>query len=316
MKPLKKSASIMVLTVILMCCVASFIFDIAFLHPASWVIAFKIVLCTIQCTLMALVIRHLAIKDCNKANSPNGDKTTRFKRKEKNALEAKMLETQSEIAALQSQINPHFLYNTLETIRGKALLHDATEIADMIEVLARLFRYNISRNKESATLSDELENARNCISIYNYRFRNRFHLVEELDDIDAIKSKLILPVLTLQPIVENAIHHGLEKKLGEGRIVMRSFQTQSKFIIQIEDDGVGMDEATVAEIRNRLMSGEGADTTRNKDQKSSGIALLNVHKRLQLFFGKDYGLNIVSSKNIGTLVELAVPIIHLGEKMK
>lgn len=222
-------------------------------------------------------------------------------------LAARMLETQSEIMALQNQINPHFLYNTLETIRGKSLSHGDTEVADMIEVLARLFRYNISRNDEKASLADELENARNCISIHNYRFRNRFRLEESIQEIDAVQEQFFLPILTLQPIVENAIHHGLEPKRGTGTIYIRGFLTESKLVLEVEDNGIGMSDDAVRELRACLQTITASSVSRQRHAQSSGIALINVQRRLQLLFGQAYGLDVISKEHVGTTVRLVLP---------
>ena len=155
-------------------------------------------------------------------------------------LASEMLKTQAQMNSLQSQINPHFLYNTLESIRSKALLRDEEEIATMIETLARLFRYNISQRNTESSILDELENVKNYVRIQNYRFRDKFTLKLELDDLGELPENYMMPTLTLQPIVENAIHHGLEPKISPGTILIRGFLTQSKLILQIRDDGVGM----------------------------------------------------------------------------
>ncbi len=223
----------------------------------------------------------------------------------------KVLEAQAQMDSLQSQINPHFLYNTLESIRSKALLHDEEEIATMTETLARLFRYNISRNGAEASILDELENVKNYIRIQNYRFRDKFTLRLELEDLGDLPGNYMLPVLTLQPIVENAIHHGLEPKIGPGTILIRGFRTQSKLILQIRDDGVGIPPKKLDGLRARLLHPGAAEDEGREEEKSSrrgaGIALKNVHQRLQLFFGPDYGLEITSAAGAGTQIELCMP---------
>jgi len=231
---------------------------------------------------------------------------SRCKHEPGNHLAQQMLRTQAEIAALQSQINPHFLYNTLETIRGKALLHDDEELAEMIEVLARLFRYNISRHEECATLSEELENVRDCVKIYNFRFDGRFQLIELYEDMDEETEQYLLPVLTLQPFVENAIRHGLEPQMGIGTLLLRVFKTQSNLVIQIQDDGIGMDENALKELLSRLKEPD-APHRKSGTAQSSGIALVNVHQRIQLMFGAIYGVDVVSSPDWGTRVELTLP---------
>lgn len=171
-------------------------------------------------------------------------------------LASEMLKTQAQMNSLQSQINPHFLYNTLESIRSKALLRDEEEIATMIETLARLFRYNISQRNTESSILDELENVKNYVRIQNYRFRDKFTLKLELDDLGELPENYMMPTLTLQPIVENAIHHGLEPKISPGTILIRGFLTQSKLILQIRDDGVGMSSDQLDTLRARLFQSD------------------------------------------------------------
>ena len=206
-------------------------------------------------------------------------------------LASEMLKTQAQMNSLQSQINPHFLYNTLESIRSKALLRDEEEIATMIETLARLFRYNISQRNTESSILDELENVKNYVRIQNYRFRDKF-------------------TLKLQPIVENAIHHGLEPKISPGTILIRGFLTQSKLILQIRDDGVGMSSDQLDALRARLFQSDDLVPVQKEGEGArhgAGIALKNVHQRLQLFFGPAYGLEITSAAGIGTQIELCMP---------
>lgn len=236
----------------------------------------------------------------------NDGEISRLDRQE---LTRQMLEAQAQMASLQSQINPHFLYNTLESIRSKALIHDEYEIADMVEALAHLFRYNIRKGEVSATLTQELNNVQNYMTIQNYRFRNKFHLEVDLGDDDSFADQYNIPVLTLQPIVENAIHYGLEKKIGEGHIFIRGYLTQRNFILEIRDDGVGMSQMQVEDIMNRLHDPSSAVKQDNKEKSrhGTGIALPNVDKRLKLFFGDDSGLEIMSAEGVGTQVSIVMP---------
>ena len=228
---------------------------------------------------------------------------------DRQTLTQQMLQTQAQMASLQSQINPHFLYNTLESIRSKALIHDENEIADMVEALAHIFRYNIGKGDVSATLTQELNNVQNYMTIQNYRFRNKFHLEVDLGEDDGFADQYTIPVLTLQPIVENAIHYGLEKKIGEGHIFIRGYLTQRNFILEVRDDGVGMTQEEVESIMNKLHrpSLEAEPESSNKSHHGTGIALPNVDKRLKLFFGNNYGLEIMSAQSVGTQISIIMP---------
>ena len=188
----------------------------------------------------------------------------------------------------------------------------------MIETLARLLRYNISRSDKESTIADELENVKNYIQIQNYRFRGKFTLKLELDALGDLPENYMLPTLTLQPIVENAIHHGLEPQIGPGTITIRGFQTEDKVILQIQDDGVGMSPERLAELRDKLfrpnLNQPLPHAGESVARRGAGIALKNVHQRLQLFFGAEYGLEIVSAAGVGTQVELCVPAPTKTEK--
>ena len=230
-------------------------------------------------------------------------------------LKLEVLKTQAQVLALQSQINPHFLYNTLESIRGKALLRDEEDIASMTETLALLFRYSVSRGDKNASIADELENVKNFVTIQNYRFRNKFDLRFQVDEVKKILEHYQIPPLTLQPIVENSIHYGLAKKTGRGAIVITGFLTQLHLILQIRDDGVGMEAGDLDKLREKLRCAKGISAGVQEEIRSgTGIALMNVHQRIQLLYGEEYGLEIISMPNIGTQVDVILPAPDLLEK--
>lgn len=224
---------------------------------------------------------------------------------------AKMLSTQASLFALQSQINPHFLYNTLETIRSQALKKNVDEIADMTEALATLFRYGISRPNELATLAEEVENVKNYLTIQRFRFPDRFDVIWLIEDEDEIM-ECSVPILTIQPIVENAIHHGLENVMSNGRICIRIFATDRKIVVNVEDNGEGIEERRLIQIRESLRKPMDyfKDVSLRSSKKSHGIALNNVNQRIKLFFGQDYGVNISSTLGVGTAIEIVIPRNH------
>ena len=228
-------------------------------------------------------------------------------RKEYSAL---ILEKQAELSSLQSQINPHFLYNTLEAICGKAILEDVPDVASMAEALAGMFRYSISPRGEMASLEDELRNIQNYMLIQQYRFNNRFvlQLHKECSEKCMLRT---LPRMTLQPIVENAIYHGLETKMGEGCITIDVEETDRRLLITVHDNGVGMDEKQLARLNRRL---RGEDAAGEMETQHGGIALVNVNRRLQLCFGSQYCLHIYSTPGVGTDVEIALPAGEEDEK--
>ncbi len=218
-----------------------------------------------------------------------------------------ILKNQAEINALQSQINPHFLYNTLESIRGKALMADMEEIAEMTEALATFFRYSISQKGNIVTLWDEIKNVQNYFKIQKFRFNDRFELAIIYDEIDEDILDFKIPKLTLQPIVENSIYHGLESKIGKGKIEIRILRTEKRLIISVIDEGVGIQKEKLLMINKSLTSN--LLDVQSGNSKKGGIALINVNQRIKLFFGDEYGLRITSTVNVGTEVELVIPLV-------
>ncbi|HWR22705.1 MAG TPA: histidine kinase [Feifaniaceae bacterium] len=217
-----------------------------------------------------------------------------------------MLKKQAEYISLQSQINPHFLYNALDSVRGQVMAEHLYETADMLEALSNLFRYNISSKSSIISLEEELENVEDYIRIMNYRFFNRFKLVKVIDENDDGIMGFMLPKLTFQPIVENAILHGLEKKAGPGTITIRVFLSDHHLYITVEDDGVGMDADTLAKVCEQLE--QGAANFDYEDKRHTGIALLNVAARLELLYDVKNCICVNSVKDGGTEVHIMLPL--------
>lgn len=215
----------------------------------------------------------------------------------------------AEYLALQNQINPHFLYNTLEGIRSEALIEGVDSIANMTEALATFFRYTISNVDKLVTLEAEINNVKNYYKIQQFRFGEKLELnmdFQDEDSEDILQAKI--PKLTLQPIFENAIFHGLERKLGKGILTLKVFATNKRLIIVISDNGVGIEEERVKELNQKL---RGASLEYMKeDRKRGGIALLNVNNRIKLIFGDEYGIYVYSKIGAGTDVEITMPLIR------
>lgn len=217
--------------------------------------------------------------------------------------ETKLLNKQAMIHSLQSQINPHFLYNTLDSVRGKALEQHNTELADMIEALAIYFRYSISDKNNVITLQEELKNLDNYIKIQSFRFGDRFFLQKAFKETDFLMSQKI-PKMTLQPLVENALNHGIDSYQTGGIIKIYIETTDQNLFIHVMDNGKGIEPDQLAAINSSLHDDGISKTT----DKSSGLALVNVDNRIKLYFGTQYGLHIYSTVNIGTDVEIVLPI--------
>ena len=220
---------------------------------------------------------------------------------------------QAQFLAMQNQINPHFLYNTLEGIRGEALSEGNESIAKMTETLSQFFRYTISNLENLVTLEDELVNVRNYYSIQCYRFGDRIEMdvifEDEGDRPLLLQAKM--PKLILQPIVENAIIHGIEGIPGKGRVGILCQYTGKRLILTVSDNGVGMPPERLRELNDRLSNIY--DRYEREREEMGGIALSNVNNRIKLLFGEEYGINILSGKGVGTDVEITLPYVtHYG----
>jgi len=213
---------------------------------------------------------------------------------------SKLRQKQAEYLALQNQINPHFLYNALEAIRADALLADRADIAETTEALATFFRYTISNVQEYVTFSDELDNAENYFTIQRCRFGDKLSLELELENEKLLEARM--PKLILQPLVENAVSHGLEGKLGPGTVRVIVESSDRTLFLRVRDDGVGIPEEQVERLNEQFEEGTATG------QQRGGIALRNVNSRIRLMFGEDYGLRLFSAVDIGTECCVTLPL--------
>lgn len=217
-----------------------------------------------------------------------------------------MLSKQMDFATLQSQINPHFLYNTLESIRGEALIHDQRDIASMVAALSAFFRYSISTGRNLVTLGDELKNLRSYYQILQYRFGERFRLKMDYDPLEPGILEYMLPKLTLQPLVENAVLHGLEQSISGGLVIVRITITRARLIVQVIDDGAGIESERLHALNARLRAGLSRPFDPN-EEKHEGIAIYNVNQRIKIIFGEEHGLILASIQGAGTMAEVTLP---------
>jgi sensor histidine kinase YesM len=206
------------------------------------------------------------------------------------------------LQALQAQINPHFLFNTLNMIKWSAYMSEAPNIAEMVSSLGRLLELSINRKGDFLPLNEELEHLKLYMELQQLRFQESIELQVEVPES---LLRLQLPKLTLQPIVENAILHGFRNKQGEKNTVfIRVLEEEMQVILQVEDNGLGMEPE---QVRHLLTQSEAVDKRR-----FSGIGLRNVLDRIQLYYGNMYGLSITSEVGRGTLVEIRIPVQHQG----
>lgn len=219
----------------------------------------------------------------------------------------KLATKQAEFLALQNQINPHFLYNTLDAIRSDALSFGSEEIADITEALSTFFQYTITDTRHLVPLQRELESVYNYFLIQKYRFDEKLSLEVQLKDDPQELKQMLCPKLMLQPIVENAIFHGLEMVTENGKIRISVEIVDDTLRIEVSDNGAGMDEETLKALNDRLARNSVGTIVEEPQEKESGIALLNVCRRIKLLFGEQYGIHLNSIQGTGTLVEISLP---------
>lgn len=196
----------------------------------------------------------------------------------------------AEFRSLQAQINPHFLYNCLSLINWRAIRANAPDISEMAQLLSTFYRTTLNKGKKVTTVADELKNTRSYIDIQRIMHSNQFHAIYDIEE--SLYSDWMLNLL-LQPLVENAIIHGVDQRPeGGGTVRITATQKKDTIVFTVEDNGVGIDP----QILPNLLT-----------QDSDGYGIKNVHERVQLYYGKEYGLQLESKQNVGTRVTLTIP---------
>jgi two-component system, sensor histidine kinase YesM len=223
----------------------------------------------------------------------------------------KMERQTAEFQALQLQINPHFLYNTLTAVYGYAVEQDSKEISEMSKALSFMFRYAVQTNLEEITVANELNHVLNYMTIMNHRNPSEFE-VEVLIPPSLLLEHMVR--LTLQPLVENSMHHSFPMGIEEGhfiRIDARVDEEKELFIVTVQDNGIGITPKRLEEIRSRLAENRLAEQehpqTLSMHGSGGSIGLMNVHRRIQIVFGDEYGLQIDSTHGEGTIVTMVMP---------
>jgi two-component system, sensor histidine kinase YesM len=241
--------------------------------------------------------RNLNIEINSKSKDEIGELTNRFGSMLKSIktlidelVESKHVQKEAEMKALQAQINPHFLYNSLSLINWKAITIDAEDISHITTTLSKFYRTTLNNGKNIISIKEELENTKAYLEIqsimHDYSFEVDFNIDDSLYQFDMIK-------LILQPIVENAIEHGIDQKRdGKGILSVTGVQTGKRIEFLIEDNGNGMDDSLIEEVLVK---------------HSKGYGLYNVNQRIKTFFGEEYGLSINSIKGKGTQISVVIP---------
>ncbi len=207
----------------------------------------------------------------------------------------------AELKALQAQINPHFLYNTLDTIVWMAEANKSDQVIEIVRVLSSFFRIALSKGKDWIPIRQEIEHVSSYLTIQKMRYQDILDYTIEVDD-DILDSTILK--LTLQPLAENALYHGIKHKRGGGKINIRARRAnRDEVLLEVQDDGVGFTPYKLAQIQAALQEDTG--TVPGKD---GGFGLVNVNKRIELYYGKQYGLSIESQYQTGTRVTVTIPL--------
>ena len=202
----------------------------------------------------------------------------------------------AEFKSLQAQINPHFLYNTMDMINWLALQGRNNEVSSAVQKLSRFYKLTLSRKKSISTIGNEEEHVSIYVDLQNMRYHNSIDFVSDIPDE---LTEYQIPKLTLQPIIENAILHGiLEKSSKSGTIVLTGWMEDEDIVLLISDDGVGIPP----DLLKNIVSGEVKSSS-----GGTNIAIYNTHKRLQILYGENYGLKYSSTPGQGTEVEIRIP---------
>ena len=209
-------------------------------------------------------------------------------------IEEQQAKRKSELKALQSQINPHFLYNTLDSIIWMAEEGKNEEVVVMTASLAKLFRQIISNEEEEISIFQEVEYCRNYLIIQKMRYKDKLEFEIDLDP--DIKGEKIIK-LVLQPLIENAIYHGLKYKESKGMLILKGYGLGDDIIFEIKDNGVGMDQDTMEHIFER----------HKVNYRSNGVGVYNVERRIRLSYGQEYGISYKSKLGEGTVATMRIP---------
>jgi len=221
----------------------------------------------------------------------------------KELLDSKIKEQENlkkaELRALQAQINPHFLYNTLDTIIWMAEAKKTKQVVEIVSALSSFFRISLSKGADWITIGEEVERTKNYLTVQKMRYQDILDFKIEVED--NVSANTVLKLI-LQPLVENALYHGIKNKRQGGVIIVRAKRKgENEILFEVEDNGIGFSADKLAQIQMEL------DDDSGDIKMESGFGIGNVNKRIRLYYGEQYGLSVQSEYNIGTCVTLVIP---------
>lgn len=233
------------------------------------------------------------------------EKNEQIRAGEARAFALKLSQKQMEVLAYRNQINPHFMYNTLDCVRGIAFYYNAAEIVAITESLSAMFRYSVKGGNLS-TVEKEVQHVREYATIIGYRFRNRIQISIEVQE-DVLSFQTIR--LLFQPIVENAVFHGLESRIGKGTVTVQALKNEDgNLVYTVSDDGIGMSPEELQNVRKSILEAMEDESAPPAAERS--IGLKNIARRLHLFYGSLSSIQISSIVNEGTTVEIILPAVN------
>jgi two-component system, sensor histidine kinase YesM len=242
-------------------------------------------------------VKGVGIAEVEQVSNQFNHMVVRIRQLMQQIIQEQEAKRKSEFEVLQSQIKPHFLYNTLNSVVRMIGIGKIEDVITTISSLSKLFRISLSKGKSVITIQEELEHVKHYLIIQQMRFKDKFdyEIIAEEEVIYFHTLKLIL-----QPIVENSLHHGIEKMVDQGHILIKVWRENGHLLFQVIDNGLGMSKDTLKQIREGNVN----------SKQGSGVGVRNVHERIQLYYGEQYGIQIDSEVEEGTTVTITIPIVE------
>ncbi|MZQ84920.1 HAMP domain-containing protein [Paenibacillus sp. 5J-6] len=222
------------------------------------------------------------------------------------------LKKEAEMEALHYQLNPHFLYNTLNTIKWVAKIHKTPQISEVVSALVRLLQASLGKKGEFITLREEIGLIRDYMEIQKFRYGDRIQVVSQADELTL---GCLVPRMFLQPLVENAIIHGIEPAKREGVITIRTWLDRDLLFCQVEDNGVGMQVEEGSSGWKAMHAAGGSRSDRMLRERMSGVGISHIREKIKLYYGPEFKMHIASKPGEGTTIRMSLPI-HQGEELE